>query len=114
MLGEPVSLVANGLGELEAWVLAAELDGLGALLHVDQLLLLGKADHHGRLHVELLERLEGCMQLAEPAVDEDHVRIQLVALAGLGTPRGDVAAMVPGDLVRYRRGGEFARPSGAA
>jgi NADH dehydrogenase len=59
----------------------------------------------------------------EPQLTRDQVlmlRADTVAehglpgLAELGITPSAVAAIVPGYLVRYRRGGEFARPSGAA
>src|SRR3712207_8417432 len=40
-------------------------------------------DHHGRLDVHGLEDLERRVELPEPAVDQDHVGVQLVVGAGL-------------------------------
>ena len=78
MLGEAVGFVADVLQQLQAQVISREADRLGLGLHVDQLFLLRQRDHHRRLDVHGLEDFHRRVELAEAAVDQDHVGIQLV------------------------------------
>ena len=66
--GETVRLVADRLAEPEPRIVARQPDRLALALHEDELLLLGKADDHRRLHVERIERLERADSISTPAV----------------------------------------------
>ena len=86
VLRKPVRLVADRLAELQRDVRARQPDRLGALLHIDQLFLLGQRDHHRRLAFQQCKRFERGVQLAQPAVDDDDVGVELLAIAGLAIP----------------------------
>ena len=83
MLREAVRLVADLLEELEAQIVAAELDGAGFPLDVDELFLFGEAHDHRRRDVECVEDVHGGVELAQPAVDQDDIRVELVPRPGL-------------------------------
>ena len=89
MLREAVGLVADVLEQLQAEVVPRQLQRLALGLHVDQLLLLRQRDDHRRLDVHRLEDFQRRVELAEAAVDEDHVGVQLVVAAGLAVAAAD-------------------------
>ena len=84
-----MGLIAHGLAELQPRVLAAELDRLGPLLNEDQLFLLRETDDHGRAHLKLIERLQGGVKLSQPAINQNHIRVQFTPLPRFPIPTTD-------------------------
>ena len=83
VLGEAVGFVAEILEEFEAHVIAGEADGGGFGLDVKKFFFFGEGDDHGGFDVHGCEDFHGGVKLAEAAVDEDHVGVELVVLPGL-------------------------------
>ena len=70
-------------------MLAPEADRLRDAREVQQLLLLGERHHARRLHAQLGERVERRVELADAAVDQDQVGIELLALARVAVAAAD-------------------------
>lgn len=58
-------------------------------MDVDEFFFLRQADDHGWADVELFEGFERGVKLAESAVDEDDIGVELLALAGVAVSSGD-------------------------
>ena len=80
VLGEAVGLVADVLEQPQGERAAAQDDRVGPAGDVDLLLLLGQRDQGRRGDAERLEGVEGRVELALAAVDQEDVGERLVAL----------------------------------
>ena len=89
VLREAVGLVADLLEQAQAEVVPAEFDRGGSPLDVDQFFLFGQAHDHRWRDIERIEDLHGGVELAEPAVDQDHLGVELAAAARLAVAPAD-------------------------
>ena len=80
MLGEAVGLVADVLQQPQGERAAAQDDRVGPAGDVDLLLALGQRDQGRRRDAQGLEGVEGGVELALAAVDQEDVGERLVAL----------------------------------
>ena len=83
MLGEAVGFVADVLEEAEGGVAARQGEGLVAAGEEEGFPAFGEGEEEGRFAGHLAEGVLGGVELAEAAVDEDEVGVDLLAVGGL-------------------------------
>ena len=78
VLRKRMGLISQILQHLQAKMIARQSNWLALGLRVNEFLFLRQRNHHRRADVHRLENIHRRVKLAEAAVDQDHMRIQLV------------------------------------